>query len=257
MSELEYPITDEMLSAFLDGELDRPTADALRRQLANDEVLRARLERFQSADALIRSAFDPIADEPVPQSLMAAATRPARRRAVLRLPRLAVSHEWALPLAASVALAFGVALGSGLTLGTGSGADGGVLDRAVASGTPLHVALESTPSDDVYRAPSGDDVIAPVLTFKAADGRYCRQFEWRTSARTLVGVACRTDRGIWTPVAAVNVAHQAEDGGYHPAAGEEGDALSAIRTRMMTGAALDIEAEQKLIAHGWSGNPKP
>lgn len=254
MSELEYPVTDELLSAYLDGELDPQTMRAIDQKLASDELLRARLERFQSADALIRSAFDPIADEPVPQPLMNAAAKPARQvwKAV-RLPRPAVSRQWAVPLAASVALAFGVALGSGLTPGIRGSGDGSILSRAVGSGTPLHVALESTPSDGAYRAPSGHDVIAPVLTFKSVGGRYCRQFEWRTTGRTVMGVACRTDNGVWTPEAAVNVTHKAGDGGYYPAAGERGDALEAIRTRMMTGAAFDVEAEEKLIAHGWPG----
>src|SRR5687767_14222937 len=92
--------SDEMLMAFVDGELDEATAEALRRTVDADPALLRRLADFHRTRALAKSAFAGVLDEEVPERLFAAVRPQAPRLAVLRLPRL----RWGwLPVGAAVA----------------------------------------------------------------------------------------------------------------------------------------------------------
>ena len=62
--------------------------------------------------------------------------------------------------------------------------------------TPLHGVLESTPSAEVIKVPAEDAAMRAVLTFRAKDGRFCREFEILASSGGSTGIACRED-GHW------------------------------------------------------------
>ena len=68
---------DEVLSALLDGALAEDEAKRLCDRLASDPALAARLEALRGVDAAVRQAYGPIADEPVPQRVLALLPIPA------------------------------------------------------------------------------------------------------------------------------------------------------------------------------------
>ena len=112
---------DEVLIAYLDGELDAESADAVAAAIARDPALAHEARRLSETAAALRAAFDDVLHEPVPERLLAAARGELGGDKVVRFPearkratsRPAASWQrWAaLPIAASVAC---LIVGSGL-----------------------------------------------------------------------------------------------------------------------------------------------
>ncbi len=97
-------VTDEMLMAYADGELENGERERIARLAAGDPAIAARIARFGASRVAARKAFAADHMEPVPASLIAAVTggpiaptRPASTRWQQAL--------W--PVAACLALAIG------------------------------------------------------------------------------------------------------------------------------------------------------
>jgi anti-sigma factor RsiW len=121
---------DELLIAYIDGEIDDAQAAEIERWIEADAEIRDRLQALTESAALLRHSFDAVLQEEIPQRLIAAARglsviesgraaaapeRPAIPSVIafLRRRTLMTSKWWiALPVAASV---------FGLTIGTGVG----------------------------------------------------------------------------------------------------------------------------------------
>src|SRR5690554_4866178 len=110
-------VSEEMLMALADGELDADTTRQLQTRLAAEPQLHARYARYTRSAEAVRALFADVLAEPPPERLAAirgaagpgAAAPPARRWNM---------GGWgALPLAATVALAVGI----GFLLGQGAG----------------------------------------------------------------------------------------------------------------------------------------
>jgi anti-sigma factor RsiW len=114
---------DELLVAYLDGELDESRRAEVEAWLEHDGTARDQLARLNEGAALLHAAFDEVLREEVPERLIAAARgagsdalraaeilpfRPRRGIAGFSTPR----HWWiAIPVAASF---FGLMIGGGL-----------------------------------------------------------------------------------------------------------------------------------------------
>ena len=114
--------SEELLVAYLDGELDAPRHAEVEAWLGQDDTARDQLARLSEGAAHIRAAFDEVLREEVPERLIAAArgdgTRPRAAEILpFRQRRLAsgftaARHWWiAVPIAASF---FGLMIGGGL-----------------------------------------------------------------------------------------------------------------------------------------------
>lgn len=62
--------TDEILMAFVDGELDPAQAVEVQLALIADETLAKRIERFRYVRRALRSTYDAVVKEPVPDHLL-------------------------------------------------------------------------------------------------------------------------------------------------------------------------------------------
>ena len=62
---------EEMLSAYLDGELPDPEAREIEQALERDPAMQAELEALMAADAMAQEAFAELLAEPVPAALAA------------------------------------------------------------------------------------------------------------------------------------------------------------------------------------------
>jgi anti-sigma factor RsiW len=87
------PPSDEMLVAFLDGEVDEAQFAEIAAWLDRDSGLRARLARLTETTALLREAFEPILREPVPERLFAA-THGAPASNVMELQTKRAGRDW-------------------------------------------------------------------------------------------------------------------------------------------------------------------
>ena len=127
--------SDEMLVAYLDGEVDETTAVAVESWLERDPELRNRLQALTESATQIRDAFEEILREPVPERLMAAArgrtvaAEPAAGATILSFgAKLAsitarkgiANRRWGLGVAAAASLSFlMIGAGGGYLAGTG------------------------------------------------------------------------------------------------------------------------------------------
>jgi putative zinc finger protein len=225
-------LNDQVLSSYLDGELDERARADVEAALANDAGARIRLERLRDVDELLRKAIpeiprtdaDPIArriasyDESSPES--APARRPRRAGVAL------------LALAAGVTgLAIGI-VGSGLMRGTHNVIDEGVI-------TALN-----TRSSGEQESREGRTV-SIVLSFRSTDGRYCRVFDVASSDVSGEGIACR--RGAEWQLAGWDGTRA--PGGFQPAGGDA--FIDGLMDRLGGQAALESTAERKLIDAKW------
>ena len=65
-------VSDELIMAFADGELDPPLASHIRRAIHADAALRRKHEIFCSTRVVLARAFDDALEEPVPERLKSA-----------------------------------------------------------------------------------------------------------------------------------------------------------------------------------------
>lgn len=283
-------ISPELLSAYLDDELDDEDRRRVEAALASSPGLRSELEELRAADEAVRHAMDAaFADRPIPealQALLSEGTSAGRDRQRPGAPA-AVLHRWlavlsrpgagvmamARPALAAAALlligvAIGVLLNSRFNLGPGEeGRGDGVrlaLDAAEDS-MMLAVALERVPSGARHRLDaSGKAWVEPVMTFRSTRGAWCREFRLAadegTGTTRQVGIACRetAQRPAWRLVALAPVektaalVRETPPGAFRPAADPSlPAALGGQLTKMIEGRPLDSMRERELIARGW------
>jgi hypothetical protein len=210
-------ISDEMLMAFVDGELDEATAETVRRAIAEDPVLAERSAAFGSSRDMVRKAFADTRNQPVPEALVASVL--GRRPATpARSSGRGGFMQAALPLAASIALLFGV---GGYWYGQQTAEPAIASDLAAMaaalgateSGERQTIELDSAPAD-----------FASLETYQV-EGGICRTFEVAGEGRALRGVGCK--RGADWRVE-MTVAHAGGGGGYAPASDSSTAAIDAF-----------------------------
>jgi len=173
--------SDELLVAYLDGEVDEATAVEVEACLERDPELRARLQALTESATQIRDAFEEILREPVPDRLMAAARgrEPAvaetRKSATILSfgARLAsatarkgiANRRWGLGVAAAASLSFlMIGAGGGYLAGTGDVSIDGVqptstttswLDNIAGYHNLLISSANGAESTTVFDVPAG------------------------------------------------------------------------------------------------------
>lgn len=185
-------------------------------------------------------------------------------RLARRSPLARIFPQAAWARAAAVALLVGAGAGY-LTARWPSG----VLEPAalVAVADPLlNEALETTASGALFARQDrqggvGRDIL-PLLTFRDADNRYCREFESTLKApdgrQVSYGVACR-EGGVWQPqalmasplIAPTLRGEPADHSEYVPAMGGEVAGFDTVIQQLMVGEPLKPEEEATLIGRGW------
>jgi len=267
-------MTDEMLMAYADGELDVEGRRLVEALLAENPEIGRRLNIFVTTREPLARVFDQPMREPVPERLLQllAVSEPPAPPAELKRDSLA---SWLLnsvsaflkvssPVAV-VAPAFVLLIVAGAVwllsdagqqqLEPGIARSGQGL---VAMG-PMRDALETTPSGATIKWDGGSQpqmTMKTVFSFLSRDGAYCRQYGLVTGdKRAFAGIACRESDGTWRIAVhtATEAARSAEQGTV-PAAGP-GQALSDALDRMMDGEALTKEEESDLTRNGWHRKP--
>jgi hypothetical protein len=240
-------ISDEVLMAYADGELDGAAREDVQRALALDPALARRVERQAALRERVQAAYRPLLAEPLPERLLRAAQRApaaespgvvdlAGARAARSARRGWTWAHWG-GMAASVLL--GLVLGRLVPFGADAAPFETLDGRLVARGA-LARALSQQPA-----GVTGGQV-ALQLTFVDATGVYCRTF---TSAE-LAGLACR-DGARWTLQVLARAEPTAAAGLRQAAAALPAAVLDAVDQRI-DGAALDAPAERAAIDRGWT-----
>jgi negative regulator of sigma E activity len=243
-------ITDEQLSAFLDGELPEDEMETVAAALENDPSVAARLETLASVDTDLKEMFATTDKKPIREDTMALIdaalgekdTETDTDNVVAFKPKTKAAAPqpqswWPQAVAASVALVIGLAGGSYLT--------GGSTEQ---SSTAVFAALDANISGEQVSLPSGDTLEA-TLTFAAQNGGYCREYKLTTAESSSRNVACNNS-GDWAVVATVMTENAEAATGYIPASDSD-KAINAVITGLIAGDVLSAEAERLLIKAGW------
>lgn len=224
---------EERLAAWLDGELSPEEAAAFEREMEADPALAERAADWRATDTAMAGAFAPLAAEPIDAAMLA---------------RLGLAEPAAQALAANDnppfwrrhALPLGGALAASLALVAFLG-----LQHGPVRPDPLSLALDTTPSGQVARLADGTTV-APVLTVRARDGRWCR--EYRTTAD--VALACREAEG-WKVEAQDKAAAPEQGGDFALAGDEQSAAIDAAYDRIGASDPLGKAEETAIIGKKW------
>lgn len=189
--------SDETVMAYVDGELDREARSALEAAMATDANLARRVASCRALTQRLRGAFDPVMREPVPEALIAAASKAPPAGATVTSIDAARStgpqrprKTWSWPeygsLAASVAL--------GLIIGhfvPWARAPLAVDHNQMVARGELAAALADQLASEQPRS-------APVhigVSFRSKAGNYCRTFALQGDEK-LAGLACH-EGGDW------------------------------------------------------------
>jgi hypothetical protein len=254
-------ISEEMLMAYADGELDAATRASVEAAMREDPEIGKRIARHRALREAMRGAFSAALDEPVPDRLIAAArgqtvtpkgsvvdlspARVAARQRVSAAPR-----RWQ-PAAMAASLLLGLGLGFLAWHGSGGaliqpGAGGWLIARGA-----LAEALSTQLSDDR----SADRVAVAGLSFHNKSGDYCRTFSLSGSEASS-GLACR-EGSAWRIKALAQSPHAAANSGnFRTAGSEDSPAIRAAVEGLIDGEPLDHAGEIAARATGWAGASK-
>lgn len=237
-----------ILMAYADGELDAQTRLAVEAEMAADPQIGQEIARHRELQANLRSAFEGVLAEAVPERLLTTArTAPAGDTEIARARAArqeAAKRRWSWPewsaIAASLLIGVIVArapwgTGSESSIVAGNG-------RMIASGA-LASALTLQPGG------VQDSPVQIGVSFRAKSGEYCRTFTVR-EADALAGFACR-EAETWR-VRALAQSEPGDPGAEYRMAGTPVPPLIVQAVEdVMEGDALDVAGEAAAIQRGW------
>jgi hypothetical protein len=257
-------ITDELLVAYVDDELDADQRAMVRSVLDTNPALCRRADEMRLARDLLREAFPLRPEASVPASIDAAANRLAEACAgrFTRRPPAFLFPSWPkYAVAAAVALCVtGSASYVAWRLGREPTRQPVTSLMRIGENTPLRGVLESAPSAEVIKLPTEDAAVRPVLTFRAKDGRFCREFEIFAASGGSTGIACREreGEGDWRAQVMVSTAGAPPNSNYYTPAGQSDEpALDEVVDRLIEGDPLSAEEEARALASGWRTTQNP
>ena len=227
---------DEKFFAWLDGELGPADAAEMEARVAADPELARLAAQHRALGSQLRSAFDPVAEAPVPERLQAV-VRPTAQvidfGAAKRSRSMPALAQWA---AMAATLAIGIFVGTRVPQETAAPVqvEAGKLYAAAS----LNRALDS----ELASAPTGDVRIG--ITYRDNAGEICRTF----TASAGSGLACRN--GSRWQMKGLFAAPEGQGSDYRMAAGMDPN-LAALVDSTMAGAPFDATEEKAAKAKGW------
>ncbi len=255
------PISDQQLSAYLDGELPADQQQIIAQALRSDRSLQQRLQQLEQASQVVKQTYSSIDKAPLPESVLAMLrdphVKPERRSSVGRFNDFIhqTFGSWLPAAGMAAALAVGILIGGNINFwntmeDTSTAADQYGLARIISADAPLFAVLENTPSA-TSQALTEDYSVTPILSFQTRDGVYCREFRTASAAGGMHSVACRgTDQ--WNLQVTSFVGNGATNGEYYVTAGAaDSYAINQFVDQHMRGDALGAAQEQAVIQQGW------
>lgn len=187
-----------LIAAYKDGELDTTQASSAQQLIARDAEAKRYWEDLLEIDRLLHSTFDPVAEQPIPEKLLAVIQPAAKRH---------YSH-----LLVPLALAASLVLVAVLVVRQ-SALDQQMQDQLVLMQQQIaqlrNETLENIPSGSAasWVAPVGQTraQVIPLKTYRAKNNQFCREYEERIEDAQGVevrrGIACRAGKSDWPDMA--------------------------------------------------------
>ena len=241
--------SDEIVMAYVDGELGDAPRAALELAMTTDPDLAQRVARHRELRKRVQGAFDPVLAEPVPERLLAAAkgmaanTRDGNIVARKRIP----ARDWGWPQWGAIAasLILGVLVAPLLRHEPGEEPLGIRDGKVLASGALAHALSEQLAFNQ-----AADASVHIGISFLSRHGDYCRTFMLREKS-TIAGLACR-DGGGWRLEALAAMDHPTSGSAeYQPAASSLPPAIEQSVDELIVGDPLDAKSEAAARGKGW------
>lgn len=230
MNDQDY----ELLSQYMDGELDVFTTRKLEQRLSVEPQLAATLQRLTAIDSSIKQTFNDAAKPSVQVSELVqnSATK------VVQFPQRKARATWQFAAAATLVAA------AGLLLMPDS-------QQPDSYDALLSSALESTPSmaSGWKTLPDGRQ-LRPVLSFQDSSNQWCREFLLAENTDNTHGVACRTE-AIWTTHVLVATTAPVSESQYRPAGAGDSEAIAQYMEQSGADVPLSAASEATLINNAW------
>ncbi|MFL6662269.1 MAG: hypothetical protein ACJ8G7_08820 [Rhizobacter sp.] len=240
-------ISDELLLAYVDNELDAAARAEVEAAMAADPELARRVDQQRTLRKLLGAAYDPVLHEAVPPRIAAAAQAPGARVVDLdsarnKRKRQAGGWGWAQWGGMAAALLVGVVVGGSGWVPMGENV-ASVRGRLVARGE-----LARALSLQLASAQPADAPVRLGVSFVSRDHAYCRSFT--LAGRGAAGLACRQgDDWVLRLLDQPSTAAPAGADLRMAAAPLPPAVLRAIDEQIET--ALDAPAEQAAQRQGW------
>ncbi len=230
---------EQEMARWLDGAMSLDEARAFEAKLEQDPVLAEAAKRWQENDELLRSAF---ALSPPSQDLLEKMGLGEAGNVVTMPAAAANDNRWVpkrwLPAGSAVAAAIAAAVWLFQPMAAG-----------IHDDPSFQQAMESRASGTQVALRDGGAVV-PVLTVRAQDGRYCREFSV-TGSNPQSGLACRSEAG-WKIEAIVEGTVAMPDGdSIQTAGGTDGSGLNATYEKLGASDPFNAEKENVVLSSGW------
>jgi anti-sigma factor RsiW len=263
-------ISDDVLMAYADGELDLRARAQVEDAMAADPQIARRVAAHQALKSTLRSGFDKVLDEPIPDRLIAAAratrgeaasgsesaarseSAASQDRVVVPLrPRrtrnLGLPH-WARPQWGAIAASF--VLGALVWhFGTDWYSSGPITQRngqLLAAGTLAKALSNQLASEQPAQTP-----VQIGVSFRSKAGKYCRTFQLRENTN-LAGLACREQDQWRLDALAQSAALPAESQPqFRPAGSALPPSIAQAVDQAIDGEPLDAAAEVQARTNQW------
>ena len=265
-------LTDEKLSAFLDGELDTAEMDLVREAIVQDVAISDRLAALAEVDRVVKAAAEKATAVALPKEIVALLSDESRQSDKSEAHATDVSLErestteqystenvtpfqqktssiysaqqnqtkWKGPFA----IAASVAVLAGLVFFNQQGAE---------TTQPTHWANVSSVLDNnlTGEATTFDTgvTVTPQLSFVNTDFNYCRQAEVASQDELNVMIACKDKQGVWQ-LAASKLDELGESTGQYQTA-TSAKLMEDELDNMMASAPLNREQEKNAIEATW------
>lgn len=252
----KYNVTDEQLSAFIDGELDDEQHNAIQKQLENDQDLMARVKAIQSMNELLVSTYSSINDKPVPRAIFdilendhASQTKPSSF--LDKVKHFFVGkHEIGLAFATIAVVVISVPITKSLF--STSEYDSILLSGAINTNSKLHQVLDSAPSTQLTAVGKNNALtVTPIYTYKSVDGSYCREFVQQSSTQQARAIACKENEHWIIQIATHEPTSQKSSGEYVTATHSNSIEFDLFIDQNMSGIALNPKQELDIIEKKW------
>ena len=264
--------SDDTLMAFADGELDAATHAEIETALHTDPSIAARVARHRNLRQTVFAGFAEILAEPIPARLQLASNAPTHAAPTdPAVPILSLvgsaSPNKPPPLRSARMPSRWSGLAAMLIVGVVAGAIGGNAFNlfnvgssnapiaTLGSGMVAQNQLAGALSQQLASTAPADAATRIGVSFRTADGRYCRSFTLAATpsqSMALAGLACHGSAQAWQIPLLVQVTSENNAAGNYRRAGSETPAqiLNEIDRRMV-GTPLDAAGEKAAVARHW------
>lgn len=260
MADASLDITDELLVAYVDDELDEAQRAMVRSVLDTNPALCRRADDMRLARDLLREGFPLHSEKSIPAPIEAAANRLADacvRRSSRRTSANSLQSWRKYAVAAGVVCVTVSTSYLAWRIGSERTPQPVTALMRIDPETPLYRVLEYTPSAAVTNVPAENSAVRAVLTFRAKDGRFCREFEILARSGGSTGIACR-ERGEWRAEVLLSAAAAPPNSNYYtPAGSADEPAVAEVAERLIQGDPLGAQEEASLLTSGWRPSQSP